>query len=118
MLLSKLFIPITKDKNLKQDFPTIMKNFLKQKGYCMHIMDSEESVRKASKDLIKNHKWPCYVFKSDTTGEKSEEVFIADSEIIKKTRYDDIVAIEIKGLKTKKQIDVFMEEITAVKKLR
>jgi FlaA1/EpsC-like NDP-sugar epimerase len=107
----QIFIPITKDKNLKQDFPTIMKNFLKQKGYCMHIMDSEESVRKASKDLIKNHKWPCYVFKSDTTGEKTEEIFIADHEISTKTIYNDIEVIDIKDIKTKKQIQKFIDEI-------
>ena len=110
-----IFIPITKNKNLKQDFPSIVKNFLFHKNYTMCVMDSEESARDSIENLIKNCKWPCYVFKSDTTGEKSEEVFIAESEISKKTIYDDIVAIEVKGLKNKKQIEVFMEEIIAVR---
>ena len=111
----EIFIPITKNKIIKQDFPSIVKNFLYHKNYTMSVRVSEESARNSIEELTKNSKWPCYVFKSDTTGEKSEEVFIADFEIIKKTRYEDIVAIEIKGLKTKKQIEVFMEEIIAVK---
>lgn len=107
----EIFIPVTKNKNLKKDFPSIVNSFLNKYGYQMNIMNSEESARKEINDLITNNKWPCYLFKSDTTGEKLEEVFIADHEISKASIFSDIEVIDIQDIKTKQETQEFIKEI-------
>ena len=38
-------------------------------------MRNEEEARNKCAELIKDKKWPCYFFDSDTTGEKDFEEF-------------------------------------------
>ena len=64
--LSNEFLPIT--------FSELAVRFLTEKATNL-IVWSENEARDKAEDLISKKKWPCYFFKSDTTGEKEVEEF-------------------------------------------
>ena len=43
--------------------------------------------------FIANKKWPCYFFKSDTTGEKDSEEFFTDNEVLDMKRLETVGVI-------------------------
>ena len=43
--------------------------------------------------FIANKKWPCYFFKSDTTGEKDFEEFFTDNEDLDMERFETVGVI-------------------------
>jgi hypothetical protein len=51
---------------------------------------SEEEARNKASELIKNKIWPCYFFKSDTTGEKNIEEFYSNNEVVNFDIYKNI----------------------------
>ena len=57
-------------------FAEIARKYLTQLGYEPFECESEEEARGRCSELIKLKKWPCYFFKSDTTGEKDFEEFL------------------------------------------
>jgi FlaA1/EpsC-like NDP-sugar epimerase len=112
----EVFIPILKKNIAQKDFPSILKNFLRVKGLEMHVCGTEEEARNKVNFLYKNNKWPCYLFKTDTTGEKLEEVFVSNNEILKDNRYDEIEIIDISDIKNSKEIKSFINSIEELKK--
>ena len=48
------------------------------------------------KGLISKKKWPCFFFKSDTTGEKKEEEFYTKNEKLNMDKFQDIGIIKNK----------------------
>ena len=66
-----------------QSFSSIAKNFLKYRGYKVKECKTEDEARAAIVDkCFDNGEWPCYFFKSDTTGEKPFEEFYTQREVI------------------------------------
>ena len=61
-------------------FSDIAVNYLEFQGYEPVMCSSEDEARGKAEDLIKQKKWPCYFFKSDTTGEKDFEEFYTEKE--------------------------------------
>ena len=61
-------------------FSEIAKKYLLSLGFEPYECESEEEARNKCAELIKDKKWPCYFFESDTTGEKDFEEFYTDSE--------------------------------------
>ena len=61
-------------------FSEIAEKYLRNLGYEPYICESEDEARSKCKDLIRKNQWPCYFFRSDTTGEKSIEEFFTDNE--------------------------------------
>lgn len=53
-------------------------------------------------------KWPCYFFKSNTTGEKDFEEFYTDQEDLDLQRYNSIGVIRNKANFDSKQLDAFI----------
>ena len=54
--------------------------FLRAHGYEPCECKSEDEARDRAEELIANKQWPCYFFKSDTTGEKDFEEFFTNTE--------------------------------------
>jgi len=71
-------------------FSDVAKRYIKEKGYDLLECSSEEEARKKALKLISDNKWPCYFFKSDTTGEKDFEEFFTDKEDIQMDTFDGI----------------------------
>ena len=61
-------------------FSDIAQRYLREKSYEPFICNSEQEARDLVDKLILNKKWPCYFFRSDTTGEKDFEEFFTDKE--------------------------------------
>ena len=87
------FPKLSPDLNLTR-FSDIAKRFLDDKGYEAHECSSESDARSEAQRLIKNKKWPCYFFKSDTTGEKDFEEFYTSNEIIDLDVFENIGIIK------------------------
>lgn len=92
---NEIFIP----KNLSYfkplNFIHILSNYLNLLGYEIHEVQSEDEARSNADKYIKKKKWPCYFFKSDTTGEKNlEEFFTADERMIE-NQYREIMIIKL-----------------------
>ncbi|MDC1148768.1 polysaccharide biosynthesis protein [Pelagibacteraceae bacterium] len=96
---NEIFFPKFKN-NEAISFISIIKSILKFYGYQPHICKSEEEARK-SMNKIKYKKWPCYFFKSDTTGEKYLESFYANNDILNFNKYKDIGFIKVQPEKNK-----------------
>ena len=87
------FPKLSPELNLTR-FSDIAKRFLDDKGYEVHECSSENDARSEAQRLIKNKKWPCYFFKSDTTGEKDFEEFYTSNEIIDLDMFENIGVIK------------------------
>jgi FlaA1/EpsC-like NDP-sugar epimerase len=74
-------------------FSEIAERFLNLHGLEAVECDSEQEARKRAGELRKQGKWPCYFFKSDTTGEKDFEEFYTSDEDIDWKRFKTIGVI-------------------------
>jgi FlaA1/EpsC-like NDP-sugar epimerase len=62
-------------------FEDIALKFIKYSGYEVKTCNDEDEARHAiDKKCYENGQWPCYFFKSDTTGEKPFEEFYTENE--------------------------------------
>lgn len=69
------------------DFASIATNYVKQLGFNVHECSSESEARENVDSLISHKKWPCYFFRSDTTGEKDFEEFYTANEHLSLNQY-------------------------------
>jgi len=106
-----IFFPKLINKLHLITFTEIAIKYLSFLGYEAVIFDTEEEARAKVNELLKQNKWPCYFFVSDTTGEKSFEEFYTEKETIEMERFN---SIGINSLKLKKKwtrkelIDLFI----------
>jgi FlaA1/EpsC-like NDP-sugar epimerase len=89
-----IFFPKLSEKLNLITFSEIARKYLDKLGYDAFECDSEEEARTRSTELIQQKKWPCFFFKSDTTGEKDFEEFFTNDEILKMDRFSSIGVIK------------------------
>jgi len=87
-----LFPKLSPALNLTK-FSDIAVRFLLANGYDSYECENEDEARKKTEELIPQKKWPCYFFKSDTTGEKDYEEFFTEQEKIDLNRFINIGVI-------------------------
>jgi FlaA1/EpsC-like NDP-sugar epimerase len=75
-------------------FSDIAARYLAQLGFGAFECATEDEARDRADELISQKKWPCYFFKSDTTGEKDFEEFYTDREVLDMARFDSIGIIK------------------------
>ena len=92
-------------------FSEIAIRFLKEHGYAAHECVSEDEARDRAEELISKKRWPCYFFKSDTTGEKDFEEFFTDNEILDMERFDTVGVIQNQSDFDEVQLDKFRDGI-------
>lgn len=82
-----IFFPkLSETLNLTK-FSDIALRYLEQLGFDPFECSTEEEARSRSEELIAQKKWPCYFFKSDTTGEKDFEEFYTAAETLNMERF-------------------------------
>jgi FlaA1/EpsC-like NDP-sugar epimerase len=96
-------------------FSEIAQNYLRNIGYEPYLCDSEEEARKLVGTLPKKGKWPCYFFKSDTSGEKDFEEFFTDSEVLDMERFKELGIIKNNHDYDEQQLDHFIDTIGKLK---
>lgn len=96
----EIFFPREDEEIRLIGFARIAENFLSDRGFSVKEFSSEQEARDNAKLCIKEGSWPCYFFKSDTTGEKPFEEFYTDNEALDYLRFSDIGIITTNAVKT------------------
>jgi FlaA1/EpsC-like NDP-sugar epimerase len=89
-----IFFPKLNEELNLITFSDIATRFLQNAGYEAVPCDSEEEARRQVQKLSKQRKWPCFFFKSDTTGEKDFEEFYTARETLDLNRFKDVGIIK------------------------
>ncbi len=113
-----IFFPKLSEKLHLITFADIAVKYLEHLGYEPHICSSEEEARELAKTLPASGKWPCYFFKSDTTGEKDFEEFFTSSEILDMDRFENLGVIKTEPEFDEKDLNHFTQTINALKNER
>ena len=89
-----IFFPKLSENLHLIDFATIAKNYLRHLGFEPVECGSEHEARSKATELIKDKKWPCYFFESDTSGEKGFEEFYTHKETLELDKFEGIGVIK------------------------
>ena len=96
-------------------FSEIAVRYLRERGYEPYECESEDEARDRAEELIANKQWPCYFFKSDTTGEKDFEEFFTDNEDLDMERFETVGVIKNQPDFDEAKLDDFMNGIEALR---
>ena len=110
-----IFFPKLSEKLHLVKFSEIAKFYLKLKGYECYECESEKEARESVELLIKEKKWPCFFFESDTTGEKDFEEFYTKDEEVDMTRFSEIGVINPQPNFDENLLNLFEEQIKKLK---
>ena len=110
-----IFFPKMSEKLHLIAFSEIAVRFLREHGYEPYECESEDEARERAEELIANKQWPCYFFKSDTTGEKDFEEFFTDNEDLDMKRFETVGVIKSQPDFDESKLDDFMDGIEALR---
>lgn len=110
-----IFFPKLSENLHLTTFAEIAVKYLTQLGYEPYECESENEARDRSSELIKQKKWPCYFFKSDTTGEKDFEEFYTDDETLDMKCFSSVGVIKNEPLFEEDKLSYFEERIKEIK---
>jgi len=111
-----VFFPKLSEKLHLITFSEIAVRYLRERGYEPYECKSEDEARDRTEELIANKQWPCYFFKSDTTGEKDFEEFFTDNETLDMERFETVGVIKNQPDFDEAKLDDFMDGIEALRK--
>ncbi len=106
-----IFFPKLSEKLHLITFSEIASRFLREHGYEAYECMSEDEARNRVEELIAKKQWPCYFFKSDTTGEKDFEEFFTENEDLDMGRFDTVGVIRNQPDFDETKLDDFMHGI-------
>jgi len=111
-----IFFPKLSEKLHLITFSEIAVRYLRERGYEPFECASEDEARDRAAELIAKKQWPCYFFKSDTTGEKDFEEFFTDNEDLDMERFETVGVIKNQPDFDETKLDDFMVGIEALRK--
>lgn len=92
-------------------FRLVAERFLANRGYRAHPCATEDEARERVEELAAVGAWPCYFFRSDTTGEKPLEEFVMPGERVDLRRYQEIGVIRWPELDDERPLDRFLANL-------
>lgn len=107
-----IFFPKLSEKLHLITFSEIAVRYLAQLGYEAYECASEDEARDRAEELIGKRQWPCFFFKSDTTGEKDFEEFFTDQEDLDMGRFESLGVIRNKPDYDEKLLNEFQSGIS------
>lgn len=110
-----IFFPKLSEKLHLITFSEIAVHYLQEHGYEPYECESENEARDRAEELIAKKQWPCYFFKSDTTGEKDFEEFFTDNEDLDMGRFDTVGVIRNEPEFDEAKLNDFMGGIEALR---
>jgi len=110
-----IFFPKLSEKLHLITFSEIAFRYLRERGYEPYECESEDEARERVEELIANKQWPCYFFKSNTTGEKDFEEFFTDNENLDMERFETVGIIKNQPDFDEAKLDDFMDGIEAMR---
>lgn len=111
-----IFFPKLRENLRLITFSDIAVSYLRERGYEPHECESENEARERANELMAQKRWPCYFFKSDTTGEKDFEEFFTDDENLDFERFETIGIIKNEPDFNSVNLDRFMMDIEDLRK--
>ena len=111
-----IFFPKLSEKLHLITFSEIAVRYLRERGYEPYECESENEARDRAEELRAKKQWPCYFFKSDTTGEKDFEEFFTDNEDLDMERFETVGVIKNQPEFDEAKLDHFMNGIEALRK--
>ncbi|WP_145422470.1 UDP-N-acetylglucosamine 4,6-dehydratase [Planctomycetes bacterium K23_9] len=97
-------------------FSAMAQRYLNRMGYEPVLCETEEEARSGVEELIHVKKWPCYFFKTDTTGEKDFEEFYTDGETVDWDRYEELGVVQNEAFADSQQLSEFEDAIQSLKR--
>ena len=113
-----IFFPKLSEELHLITFSEIAEKYLNNYGYEAYICASEDEARNRAEELIAKKQWPCYFFKSDTTGEKDFEEFFTENENLDMDRFDTVGVIRNQPDFDETKLDEFIIGIEALREKR
>ena len=110
-----IFFPKLSEQLHLTTFSDIAERYILNLGYEPFHCSSEQEARDRSSELIASKRWPCYFFKSDTSGEKDFEEFFTNKEVIDMNRFQNLGVIQNDPTYNSDMLDNFLE---VIRKLR
>ncbi|MDA7591701.1 UDP-N-acetylglucosamine 4,6-dehydratase [Pseudomonadales bacterium] len=110
-----IFFPKLSEKLHLITFSEIAVRYLRERGYEPYECETEDEARDRAEELIAKKQWPCYFFKSDTTGEKDFEEFFTDKEDLDTERFDTVGVIKNRPDFDESKLDGFIDRISALR---
>ena len=110
-----IFFPKLSEKLHLITFSEIAVRYLRERGYEPYECETEDEARDRAEELIAKKQWPCYFFKSDTTGEKDFEEFFTDNEDLDMERFETVGVIKNQPDFDEAKLDDFMDGIEALR---
>lgn len=110
-----IFFPKLSEELHQSTFSDIAERYINHLGYEPYQCSSEEEARERFNELYSLGKWPCYFFKSDTTGEKDFEEFYTINEVLDLDRFKNLGVIKNNLKYDSSLLDYFLEEIKNIK---
>ena len=106
-----IFFPKLSEQLHLTTFSDIAERYIQNLGYEPYQCSTEQEARDRSAELIESKRWPCYFFKSDTSGEKDFEEFFTDNEILDMDRFQNLGVIKNEASFSSDMLDNFLEVI-------
>ena len=92
-------------------FSDIAERYITSLGFKPYHCSSEQEARDRSSELIASKRWPCYFFKSDTSGEKDFEEFFTENEVLDFDRFENLGVIKNEANFSAEVLDNFLDVI-------
>ena len=92
-------------------FPELIEKYLSYRGYKVKLCQSEDEARSSIDKLIPLGLWPCFFFKTDTTGEKEIEQFYSKDEELLDNNYKNIGVLSMLSISQQGRIDNLINNI-------
>ena len=106
-----IFFPKLSEQLHLTTFSEIAERYITNLGYEPYHCSTEQEARDRSDELIASKCWPCYFFKSDTSGEKDFEEFFTDNEILDMNQFKNLGVIKSEANFSSDMLDSFLEVI-------
>jgi FlaA1/EpsC-like NDP-sugar epimerase len=106
-----IFFPKLSEQLHLTTFSDIAERYIESRGYEPYHCSTEEEARDRSDELIASRRWPCYFFKSDTSGEKDFEEFFTDNEILDMNQFKNLGVIKSEANFSSDMLDNFLAVI-------
>ncbi len=110
-----IFFPKLSAKLHLTTFAEMAVRYLESMGYEPYICSSEEEARLRVTELIPQKRWPCYFFRSDTTGEKDFEEFHTTEEEVDWDRFHDIGVVRNEVAWDEESLDHFERTVKSLR---
>lgn len=103
-----VFFPRMAESKDEKTFSRIAQDLLTEMGYEPVLCDSESEAKERAIDLISKKQWPCFFFKTDTSGEKGYEEFYVKNEDLDMKTFENVGVVKRDAFAEQEKLNEFI----------